>query len=55
MMEKGILLLGLGRHLWYNSSIATGVDKPWLKKRNTDIVGCSDWYRPVNFRIEQTD
>jgi len=26
-----------------------------MKKRNTDIVGCTDWYRPVYFRVEQID
>ena len=34
-------------------SVAAGADKPWLKQRNTDIVGCSDYYRPVYFRVEQ--
>jgi len=26
-----------------------------MKKRNTDSVGCTDWYLPVYFRVEQID
>lgn len=35
--------------------IATGADKPWLKQRGTDIAGCTDWFRPVYFKIERID
>ncbi len=36
-------------------SIATGADKPWMKRRRMDIAGCSDWFRPVYFRVEAID
>ena len=36
-------------------SIATGADKPWMKRRGADIVACSDWFRPVYFLLERID
>jgi uncharacterized repeat protein (TIGR04076 family) len=36
-------------------SIATGSDKPWLKERGIEIAGCTDWYRPVYFKIEKVN
>jgi len=34
-------------------SIATGADKPWMKQPGTEIAGCTDWFRPVYFKIER--
>jgi uncharacterized repeat protein (TIGR04076 family) len=36
-------------------SIATGADRPWIKQRGTEIAGCTDWFRPVYFKIERID
>ena len=33
-------------------ALSVGADKPWLKQRGVEIVGCTDWYRPVYFKIE---
>jgi uncharacterized repeat protein (TIGR04076 family) len=33
--------------------IATGGDPPWIKQPHTIISGCTDWFRPVIFRIER--
>jgi len=35
--------------------IVTGGDPPWIKQRNTTITGCTDWFRPVIFRIERIE
>ena len=34
---------------------ATGSSLPWIKKPGTIITGCTDWFRPVIFRVEQMD
>ena len=36
-------------------TIATGGDLPWIKRRNTAITGCTDWFRPVIFRVERIE
>jgi len=36
-------------------TIATGGDLPWIKRRNTAITGCTDWFRPVIFKVEQIE
>lgn len=36
-------------------AIATGSDWPWLKQRGMTIAGCTDWLRPVYFKIEKLD
>jgi uncharacterized repeat protein (TIGR04076 family) len=33
--------------------IATGADRPWMKQRGVEIAGCTDWFRPVYFKIER--
>lgn len=32
-----------------------GGNLPWLKQRGTVITGCSDWFRPVIFKVECMD
>ncbi len=34
-------------------SIATGATKPWSKQPGVEVVGCTDWYRPVYFKVER--
>jgi uncharacterized repeat protein (TIGR04076 family) len=36
-------------------TIATGGDLPWIKQRRTTIAGCTDWFRPVIFKIEKIE
>ena len=36
-------------------AIATGADMPGLKEPGTAICACSDWFRPVYFKIERLD
>ena len=36
-------------------AIATGADMPGLKEPGTAISACSDWFRPVYFKIERMD
>jgi uncharacterized repeat protein (TIGR04076 family) len=36
-------------------AIATGADMPGLKQPGTAICACSDWFRPVYFKIERLD
>lgn len=33
--------------------ITTGGDPPWMKQRGTLITGCTDWFRPVIFKVER--
>jgi len=35
--------------------LATGGGFPWMKQPGTAIVGCSDWFRPVIFKIERLE
>jgi uncharacterized repeat protein (TIGR04076 family) len=35
--------------------IAAGGDLPWMKQRGTAITGCTDWFRPVIFKIERVE
>ncbi len=36
-------------------AVATGANSPGLKKPGTVITGCSDWFRPVIFKIERME
>jgi len=35
--------------------VATGGDLPGFKKKGTALAGCSDWFRPVIFKIERLE
>ncbi|MFX1284202.1 MAG: TIGR04076 family protein [Promethearchaeota archaeon] len=35
--------------------IALGSDMPGLKQRGTVITGCTDWFRPVIFKVERIE
>jgi uncharacterized repeat protein (TIGR04076 family) len=35
-------------------SVAAGGNMPWIKQPGTVIAGCTDWFRPVIFKIERT-
>ena len=35
-------------------TLAYGGVIPHMKDENANIVGCTDWYRPVYFKIERT-
>jgi uncharacterized repeat protein (TIGR04076 family) len=34
-------------------AIATGSNPPWMNRPGTTIAGCSDWFRPVIFKVER--
>ncbi len=34
-------------------NIMSGGDLPWIKQRGVTIAGCSDWFRPVIFKVER--
>ncbi len=34
-------------------TVALGCDMPGMKHRGTVITGCTDWFRPVIFKIER--
>ena len=34
-------------------TVAAGGDLPWMKQRGLLISGCTDWIRPVIFKIEK--
>jgi len=36
-------------------AIATGSDLPWIKQRGAVLSGCTDWFRPVIFKIERIE
>ena len=36
-------------------ALMTGSNKPWLKRPGVEIAGCTDWYRPVYFKLERVD
>jgi uncharacterized repeat protein (TIGR04076 family) len=36
-------------------TIAAGGDLPWIKQRGTTITGCTDWFRPVIFKVERVE
>ncbi len=36
-------------------AVAGGADRPGMKQRGTVITGCSDWFRPVIFKIERLE
>jgi uncharacterized repeat protein (TIGR04076 family) len=35
------------------TAIMAGADFPWIKQRGVIITGCTDWFRPVIFKIER--
>ncbi len=36
-------------------TIMAGGDLPWIKQHGVTITGCSDWFRPVIFKVERID
>jgi uncharacterized repeat protein (TIGR04076 family) len=36
-------------------AIMTGGGFPWMKQPGTTIAGCTDWFRPVIFKIERLE
>jgi len=36
-------------------TIATGGDLPWMKQHGVTIAGCTDWFRPVIFKVERIE
>jgi uncharacterized repeat protein (TIGR04076 family) len=36
-------------------TVALGGDMPGMKQRGTVIAGCTDWFRPVIFKIERVE
>ena len=36
-------------------TVAYGGDLPGMKQRGTIVTGCTDWFRPVIFRVERLD
>ena len=36
-------------------TVAVGGDMPGLRRRGTVITGCTDWFRPVIFRVERVE
>jgi uncharacterized repeat protein (TIGR04076 family) len=36
-------------------TIVTGGDPPWIKQHGVSIAGCTDWFRPVIFKVERID
>lgn len=36
-------------------TVAYGGDVPGMKRRGTTITGCTDWFRPVIFRVERVE
>ena len=36
-------------------TVFAGGDLPWMKQRGTVITGCTDWFRPVIFKVERTE
>ena len=35
--------------------VMAGGDVPWTKQRGTVIAGCTDWFRPVIFKVERIE
>ena len=36
-------------------SVAAGADMPGMKQKGIVITGCTDWFRPVIFKVERID
>jgi len=36
-------------------AIMGGANYPWIKQRGVTIAGCTDWFRPVIFKIERIE
>ena len=34
-------------------TVFAGGDLPWMKQSGTVITGCTDWFRPVIFKVER--
>lgn len=35
--------------------MATGSELSWMRQPNTRLAGCTDWFRPVIFKIERIE
>ena len=36
-------------------TVAAGGDLPWIKQPGTVVAGCTDWFRPVIFKVERIE
>lgn len=36
-------------------TVMVGGDPPWLKQQGIQITGCTDWFRPVIFKVERIE
>ena len=36
-------------------TVIAGGSPPWLKQRGIQIAGCTDWFRPVIFKVERME
>jgi uncharacterized repeat protein (TIGR04076 family) len=36
-------------------TVIVGGDRPWMKQRGMSIAGCTDWFRPVIFKVERME
>jgi len=36
-------------------TVFAGGNLPWMKQRGTVITGCTDWFRPVIFKVERIE
>ncbi len=36
-------------------AVATGANMPGFRRRGTAVTGCSDWFRPVIFKVERME
>lgn len=36
-------------------TVFAGGNPPWIKPRGTVITGCTDWFRPVIFKVERIE
>jgi uncharacterized repeat protein (TIGR04076 family) len=36
-------------------TVFAGGNPPWIKQRGTVITGCTDWFRPVIFKVERIE
>jgi uncharacterized repeat protein (TIGR04076 family) len=36
-------------------AVAAGANPPWIKQRGTIIAGCTDFFKPVVFKVERIE
>ncbi len=36
-------------------AVVTGANMPGFRRRGTAVTGCSDWFRPVIFKVERME